>query len=38
MIDAVSRREELHGLPAKKLVEHGYGRLDAILTEHLRAD
>ena len=24
-------REELYGLPAKELVEHGYGRLDAIL-------
>ncbi len=25
------RREELHGLPAKELIEHGYGRLDTII-------
>ena len=37
------RREELNGLPAKELIEHGYGRLDRIierraqLTEEQRA-
>jgi YidC/Oxa1 family membrane protein insertase len=31
MVDEIRRREELYGLPAKELVEHGYGRLDAIL-------
>lgn len=31
MVDEVRRREELHGLAAKELVEHGYARLDAIL-------
>lgn len=25
------RREELNGLPAKELIEHGYGRLDTII-------
>ncbi|MEP6625989.1 MAG: CDP-glycerol glycerophosphotransferase family protein, partial [Acidimicrobiia bacterium] len=37
MIDEVRRREEIHGLPAKELVEHGYGRLDAILAERVAA-
>jgi YidC/Oxa1 family membrane protein insertase len=31
MTPEIRRREELAGLPAKELVEHGYGRLDAIL-------
>jgi YidC/Oxa1 family membrane protein insertase len=31
MVDEIRRREETYGLPAKELVEHGYGRLDAIL-------
>jgi YidC/Oxa1 family membrane protein insertase len=31
MVDEIRRREELEGLPAKELVEHGYGRLDAII-------
>lgn len=31
MIDEIRRREQEYGLPAKELVEHGYGRLDAIL-------
>jgi CDP-Glycerol:Poly(glycerophosphate) glycerophosphotransferase len=31
MVDEIRRREELYGLPAKELVEHGYGRLDAIV-------
>ena len=31
MVDEIRRREEMYGLPAKELVEHGYGRLDAIL-------
>ncbi len=31
MVDEIRRREELEGLPAKELVEHGYGRLDTIL-------
>src|SRR5437899_1548619 len=30
MIDEIRRREEEYGLPRKELVEHGYGRLDAI--------
>ena len=29
----IRRTEELDGLPAKNLVEHGYGRLDAIIAE-----
>ena len=31
MVDEIRRREQEYGLPAKELVEHGYGRLDAIL-------
>jgi hypothetical protein len=31
MVDEIRRREQLHGLAAKELVEHGYGRLDSIL-------
>lgn len=31
MIEEIRRREELYGLPAKELLAHGYGRLDAIL-------
>ena len=31
MIREIRRREELHGLPAKHLVPHGYGRLDELL-------
>ena len=31
MISEIRRREELEALPAKELVEHGYGRLDTIL-------
>jgi YidC/Oxa1 family membrane protein insertase len=31
MVDEIRRREQLQGLPAKELVEHGYGRLDAII-------
>jgi hypothetical protein len=31
MVDEIRKREELEGLPAKELVEHGYGRLDTIL-------
>jgi YidC/Oxa1 family membrane protein insertase len=31
MVEEIRRREELHGLAPKELVEHGYGRLDAIL-------
>lgn len=31
MLDEIRRREELAGLPAKELVEHGYGRLDTII-------
>jgi len=31
MTEEIRRREEQHGLPAKELVEHGYGRLDAII-------
>ncbi len=31
MVEEIRRREELEGLPAKELVEHGYGRLDTIL-------
>ena len=31
MIDEVRRREQEYGLAPKELVEHGYGRLDAIL-------
>src|SRR5205085_4400175 len=31
MIDEVRRREHEYGLAPKELVEHGYGRLDAIL-------
>lgn len=30
MIDEIRRREQEYGLPAKELIEHGYGRLDAI--------
>lgn len=33
MIDEIRRREELQGLAAKDLVEHGYGRLDTILAD-----
>lgn len=33
MIDEIRRREELEGLAAKELVEHGYGRLDTILAD-----
>ncbi len=31
MVTEIRRREELEGLPAKELVDHGYGRLDTIL-------
>jgi YidC/Oxa1 family membrane protein insertase len=31
MIEEIRRREERHGLAPKELVEHGYGRLDAII-------
>jgi hypothetical protein len=30
-VDEIRRRESMLGLPAKELVEHGYGRLDDIL-------
>ena len=33
MMDEIRRREALQGLTAKELVEHGYGRLDAILAD-----
>ena len=33
MVEEIRRREELEGLPAKELVEHGYGRLDTILAD-----
>lgn len=36
MIDEIRRREQEYGLPAKELVEHGYGRLDAILESATR--
>jgi YidC/Oxa1 family membrane protein insertase len=36
MIDEIRRREETYGLPPKELVEHGYGRLDAILESAAR--
>lgn len=32
-IQEIRAREQLAGLPAKVLIEHGYGRLDAILKE-----
>jgi hypothetical protein len=31
MVAETRRREELQGLPAKELIEHGYGRLDTII-------
>jgi YidC/Oxa1 family membrane protein insertase len=31
MVDEIRRREEMYQLPAKELIHHGYGRLDAIL-------
>ncbi len=31
MVAETRRREELQGLPAKQLIEHGYGRLDTII-------
>ena len=31
MVREIRRREELHGLPAKRLVPHGYGRLDELI-------
>ncbi len=30
-VQEIRKREKLHNLPAKTLVEHGYGRLDAML-------
>ncbi len=36
MIDEIRRHEQEYGLPAKELVEHGYGRLDAILESATR--
>lgn len=34
MVDEIRRREELQRLPAKELVLHGYGRLDAIIASN----
>ena len=31
MVAETRRREEIQGLPAKELIEHGYGRLDTII-------
>ncbi len=31
MIDEIRRREQQQGLPAKELIEHGYGQLDTII-------
>jgi YidC/Oxa1 family membrane protein insertase len=33
MVDEIRAREAREGLPAKELVEHGYGRLDSILAD-----
>jgi hypothetical protein len=33
MLDEIRAREAHEGLPAKELVEHGYGRLDSILAD-----
>jgi YidC/Oxa1 family membrane protein insertase len=30
----IRRREELHSLPAKQLIPHGYGRLEELLANH----
>ncbi len=37
MVDEIRAREAKAGLPAKELLEHGYGRLDTILAETRRA-
>jgi CDP-Glycerol:Poly(glycerophosphate) glycerophosphotransferase len=37
MVDEIRKREALHGLDVKQLVEHGYGRLDAILDANASA-
>jgi YidC/Oxa1 family membrane protein insertase len=36
MVEEIRRREETYGLAPKELVEHGYGRLDAILESATR--
>ena len=38
MVAELRARETAVGLPAKELVEHGYGRLDAILADASRGD
>ncbi len=38
MADEIRAREQAAGLPAKELVEHGYGRLDAILATAARRE
>lgn len=38
MVEEIRRREEVHGLPAKELVLHGYGRLDSILEAQAAAE
>lgn len=35
-VEETRAREQLLGLPAKELIEHGYGRLDSILAEGIK--
>lgn len=35
-VDEIRKREQLQGLPAKKLVHHGYARLDSIINNSRR--
>lgn len=37
MVDEIRAREQAFGLPTKQLVEHGYGRLDSIITKRTYA-